>query len=323
MNIRNHNRKLLLIAALALLAGMTQAPVNAATDPYSYSVAKITFDFKKGLSVTSSQKAVVKKKVTKNSGFSVVSCELSYSNELTSSQIKQARTTAKKVCAVAKGVNKNLIVVKPENDAPDFSKGKKFYVFMVLSLPRMVSFQSANGFTGNLPNNSAVLKYNSTYTIPNVPQGLEVDGGTFKNWNTSPDGTGLAFLPGDKVKVKVGLMLYPIATGYEIDINIESLYTAVGNTYELRFTAPGDSYSRTSRNGSVSIDVTTDTSKTISLHLPGSADESSFTLSENVTLSYIGWGTCPDNNFVENECTVTNFTYTGEGSITFNHVPLS
>ena len=317
--------KLAALAAATLVAASFSAainPVSAAQDPDQMIWAKADFEFNKSLSVTSKQKLTIKNKMVKISTFTKMRCELAVPEQTNAADLKKAKIAAKSVCSYAKTLNKN-IALQPTEIYPDEDiANKKFRVWVGLTEPRMVSFGYTPLYDGVNPPNTKALKYNASYTIPQPPVGMTTPGGDFVGWNTQWDGSGRAYNPGQKIKVKSALVLHPIFKGYEIQIELESLDTAVGSQVNLRFTSPGDYYTNTNISENTVVNASKVPQTQLSLHVPGSAHQNSFELSEGIEITYIGWGTCPDKGFVNDECTVVNFSYQGDGTINFYHQDL-
>lgn len=313
-----------LVAALATvvisisIAG-TATPITAA-EPAERSVwQKLDFEIGKSMKLTSTQKKMLQKKALKANLYTRFICDIIWSENLTKAEIRKAKAVGSSVCKFSKSQTKNLALGESIYEADEDLKGKKFRIWVGFTEPRQVTFQEWGAFTGTFPSDSKFLKYNATFTMPN-PGDLEPSGGEFTGWSTEPYGEGRFFAASSKVKIKKPLYLYPVWVGYSIDINIGTLDTSVGNQIGVAHKVPGDvsKVSKLSQTGS--INATKAAGNTIQLRVPGDADESSFTSSNGVTRTNIGWGTCPDLGFVEDKCTIATFSYTGAGSISFSHV---
>lgn len=314
--------KMVALTAATLVAasfGVATTPAAAVQDPDQMIWVKADFEFNKSLNVTSKQKLAIKNKMAKISTFTKLRCELVVPEQATAAEIKKAKVAAKSVCNYAKTLNKNIALQPVETYRDEDIAAKKFRVWVGLAEPRMVSFGYTPMYDGIYPPNTNALKYNTSYTIPQPPVGMTTPGGEFIGWNTQWDGSGRAYNPGQKIKVKSAIVLHPIFLGYEIQIELESIDTSVGSEVNLRFTSPGDYYTNTKISEDTVVNASTIPQTQLSLHVPGKAHQNSFELSEGIEIVYIGWGTCPDMGFVDDECTVVNFNYTGDGTINFYH----
>ncbi len=307
------------VAAITISISGTVSSTTVAAEPAPRSVwQKVDFELGKSMKLTAAQKKAIQKKAPKSALYTRFMCDVIWSESLTAAEIKKAKSTGNAVCKFAKGTTKNLALEESIYEADEDLSGKKFRIWIGFTEPRQVSFLSLGAYTGALPSDSKFLKYNSSFTLPN-PQDLDPSGGEFAGWSTEQYGEGRFFAAGSKVKVKKPLSLYPVWVGHSIQVNILNIDTTVGNQIGLGFTSPGDMYRSTETNKDTAVNVTRASGKSLMLKVPGYADETSFSVSNGMAMTDIGWGTCPYLGFVADKCTVATFSYTGDGSITFNH----
>lgn len=311
------------------MTGLLLLTVIAATTPSQAAGIKpnsskqfgISFDLSKSKKITATQAKVIRSNAASSTAFTDFSCYADYSPSLTNDEVESVEKIATDVCAAVKKANPNLgvpdIYTYDDNDL----SGKKIKVWVQFHTPRFVNFLTTQAYTGKLPSTSKLLKLNQIYTMPKKVPGMAVEGGVFAGWNTEPDGLGKTFKPGQKVKVKTALNLYPYFKGNTIQLNIGSIDTAIGNRVKVSAPIPGGNSVNIETSNNVSLNVPT-TGGTIRLHVPGYADGSSLSLSNGLVQTDIGWGTCPYLGYVEDKCTIISFVYAGNGSATFNHVPL-
>jgi hypothetical protein len=151
-----------------------------------------------------------------------------------------------------------------------------------------------------------------------------VTDGDFVGWNTQSDGRGKDYQPGQNIKVKHALELFPKYIGYTINFNIESLNTEVGSNYQLLYHSVGnvsdigDILQRPIFSNSQPAFVTR-ARNLITIYVPGSLyNISAFTVTQGLSVAQAGSGTCPEISAVANECSVFNITYTTNGTVTFD-----
>jgi hypothetical protein len=313
---------LLMSALLLLTAVVATTPSQAATiNPQSSKYFGFNFDLSKNRKISASQITEIRSKVAGNTAFTGLFCYADYAENLSPSDVNVVEKIAEDVCALAKKVNSHVgipeVSIYDDNDV----SGKKFKVWVQFHTPRFISFRTTQAYTGKLPSTSKLLKLNQIYIMPKKVAGMAVEGGVFAGWNTEPDGLGKTYKPGQKVKVKAALNLYPYFKGNTIQLNIGSIDTAIGNRVKIYSPIPGGNSVNIETSKNVSLNVPT-TGGTIRLHVPGYADGSSLSLSNGLVQTDIGWGTCPYLGYVEDKCTIISFVYAGNGSATFNHIPL-
>jgi hypothetical protein len=313
---------LLMSGLLLLTAVVATTPSQAAgINPQSSKYFGFNFDLSKNRKVSASQIKEIRSKVAGNTAFTGLFCNAEYAENLSLSDVNSVDKIVKDVCALAKKANSHVgtpeTSIYPENEL----SGKKFKVWVQFHTPRFISFRTTQAYSGKLPSTSKLLKLNQLYTMPKKVPGMDIEGGVFAGWNTDPDGLGKTYKPGQKVKVKAALNLYPFFKGNTIQLNIGTIDTTIGNRVKVSAPIPGGNFVNIETSKNVSLNLPT-TGGTIRLHVPGYADGSSLSLSNGLVQTDIGWGTCPYLGYVEDKCTIISFVYAGNGSATFNHVPL-
>jgi hypothetical protein len=133
------------------------------------------------------------------------------------------------------------------------------------------------------------------------------------------DGTGIDYQPGQRIKVKHQLDLYPKYVGHTLNFNIVSLDTASGSNYQILYHNVMEFDLQPVFSKSVQIFVPTDESMLV-MYVPGiSANTSAFSVTQGLSVNLAGTGFCGAISSVEMECSIFEITFSNSGTITYDH----
>lgn len=313
------------LSALALvLTGTLHAPSQAAKKLPENMYHTIQLDGSSNSKLNATQITSFRKKLVRASHLSRVDCTIRHAESISSGNLAKVTRAAQTACQSARKVNSNLKFAGISFFESSRLKGTKFQLELFIFAPRVVTFRNTYGINVALPSNSKILKFNAAYRIPAAPSTIVSDG-DFVSWNTQEDGRGKDYQPGQNIRVKHSLELFPKYVGYTINFNIESLNMEVGSNYQLLYHSVGnvpqigDVYERPVFSNSQPA-FATKARSLITIYVPGFLQNvSAFTVTQGLSVEYAGGGTCPDISAVADACSAFTITYTTSGTVTFDY----
>jgi hypothetical protein len=305
------------LSALALVfTGVLNAPSQAAKRlPMSLSQS-VELSATSNAKLKPAQIARFKKKLAKASHLTLFQCEIKHAEDISEANLAKVTKAARTACQSARAVTKNL-----KNFGYDYTEdpkytGTKFKLEIYVYGPRIVYFNQA-GLNISLPADSKILKFNGSYQIPQAPTG-EVTAASFVSWNTRMDGTGTDYQPGQRIKVKHQVGLYPKYVGYTLNFNIVGLDKSYGSNYQILYHNVMDFDLQPVFSKSVQLFVPTDENMLV-MYAPGTAANSSpFSVTEGLSVNFAGTGFCGSIASVEMRCSIYEISFTQSGTVTYN-----
>lgn len=306
------------LSALALvLTGVLYAPTQAAKKLPSSVKHTIQLDGSSNSKLNATQIAAFRKTLTNTSHLSKVDCTIRHAANISSGNLAKVTRAGQTACTSARRANTNLKLEDIKFSQSSRLKGTKFNLELRVYAPRTVSYQNTNERQVELPSSSRVLSFNGLYLIPAAPA-TSVEHLEFVGWNTQPDGNGISYLPGQNIRVKHATTFYPHYAGHVLTFNLLSLKTSVGSNYQLLYFQTDGSYVIPVWTTSATAVLSTDENE-LRVNLPGMmANTSGFTVSEGMSVTLFGAGTCPMIGAVADACSTFTITYTTSGTVTFD-----
>jgi hypothetical protein len=315
---KNLRTSLVSLSALALvLAGSLQAPTQAAKRlPVSLSQS-VELSATSNSKLKPTQIAAFKKKIAKASHLTLFQCAVKHAEDISEANLAKVTKAARAACQSARAVTKNLKNVGYEYYEDSKYTGTKFKLEIYVFGPRIVYFNQVP-LNISLPANSKILEFNGSYRLPPAPTGV-VTAASFMSWNTRMDGTGIDYQPGQRIKVKHQLDLYPKYVGYTLNFNIVSLDTASGSNYQILYHNVMDFDLMPIFTKSVQLFVPTDENMLV-MYAPGiAANTSAFSVTDGLSVNLAGTGFCTSITTEVMECSIFEITFSNSGTITYDH----
>jgi hypothetical protein len=316
--------KAIVVTAILVVTGFSVQTANATVDIPEYVSFKVKGLSLKSKILTAKQSKFIQKKVKANPYYTAGNCWVNYGSAVSDSNLDKAEKLAAKVCREIEKADKHYDASSDGFSSDDSISPKAIEIYFRLQDRRTLEY--FDPATGELPTNGSPVLYNKKIKVSAKPENLENRGLEFLGWTAKTDGTGKLFLPGDKIAMKNPKTLYAKWAGYNIDVTVTDVGEVglghVGFNYKSPYwNAFTSELLGLVQNQAFEIGGT-DGTEQIWFTAPGNVGSESLVSTGDISATYMGSTTCGWALDYQ-ECTMWYLTATGDGSLTYEAVPIT
>jgi hypothetical protein len=316
--------KAIVVAAILVVTGFSVQTANATVEiPESVSFKVKGLSLKSKI-MTAKQIKFIQKKVQANPYYTDGDCWVNYGSAVSESNVDKAEKLADKVCREIEKADKHYDADSDLNSSDDSISPKAIEIYFSLDDPRTLEYYVGEA-SGDVPTTSSPVLYKKKITVSAKPENLENRGLEFLGWTAKNNGAGKLYLPGDKISIKNPKTLYAKWDGYTIEVFVTDIGEIGLGHVGFNYRSPYYSSFTTELLGLVENQAFevggTEGAEQIRFTAPGFVLSESLVTNGNISATYVGTGNCGWSLDYQ-ECTIWELTATGDGTLTYDAVPI-
>jgi hypothetical protein len=317
--------KAIVVTAVLVVTGFSVQTANATVEiPESVSFKVKGLSLKSKI-MTAKQIKFIQKKVQANPYYTYGDCWVNYGSAVSESNVDKAEKLADKVCREIEKADKHYDASSDLNSSDDSISPKAIEIYFSLEDPRTLEYYVGEA-SGDVPTTSSPVLYNKKITVSAKPESLENRGLEFLGWTAKPDGAGKLYLPSSKIAIKNPKTLYAKWAGYNIDVTVIDIGEIGLGHVGFNYKSPYHNNFTTELLGLVENQAFevggTEGTEQISFTAPGNVSSESLVSTGDISATYMGSAVCGFSLDYQ-DCTIWQLTATGDGTLTYDVVPIT
>ena len=316
--------KAIVVTAILVITGFSVQTANATVEIPEYVSFKVKGLSLKSKIMTAKQIKFIQKKVQANPYYTYGHCWVNYGSAVSESNVDKAEKLADKVCREIEKADKHYDASSDLNSSDDLYP-KAIEIYFSLEDPRTLEYYVGEA-SGDVPTTSSPVLYNKKITVSAKPENLENRGLEFLGWTAKNNGAGKLYLPGDKISIKNPKTLYAKWDGYNIDVTVIDIGEIGLGHVGFNYTSPYHNNFTTELLGLVENQAFevggTEGTEQIWFTAPGYVGSESLVSTGNISATYVGGSAVCGWSLDYQDCTIWWLTATGDGTLTYEAVPI-